>query len=85
MKLRVTRSCPAVPSIAGYKGFLYPDDNRSCLIKEGTVVEFLSYVSIQAENDLRAVAIKNSSVEGSAPNDKLGVYWISRKNLEDAD
>ena len=42
-------------------------------------------MSDRNESDLQAVAIKNSLVTGSDLNDRLGVYWISRKNLEDID
>jgi hypothetical protein len=85
MKIRVKQSCSAIPSVAGSKGFLYPDDNRCFTVSEGVTAEFLSYVSDRSESDLQAVAIKNSLVTGSDINDRLGVYWISRKNLEDID
>jgi hypothetical protein len=85
MRLRVKETCSVSPSTAGHKGFLYPSDDSSCYVNEGTIVEFLSYVSDRSESDLQAVAIRNSLVEGSMSNDKLGVYWISRKNLEDID
>jgi hypothetical protein len=55
------------------------------VVNEGTAAEFLSYVFDRSDNDLQAVAIKNSAVEGSDLSDRLGVYWISRKNLEDID
>ena len=85
MKLRVKQSCSAIPSVAGAKGFLYPDNSRCFVVSEGTAAEFLSYVFDRSDNDLQAVAIKNSAVEGSDLSDRLGVYWISRKNLEDID
>lgn len=83
MKLRVKQTCDVRSSSLGAKGFLYPcDESTDLSIREGTIVEFMSYVSYQTDNDLQAISIRNSEVNGSSSDDRVGVYWVSRKNLE---
>ncbi len=82
MKNQVINSCLVKPSQVGAKGFFYPDESSDpVLIKRGTEVEKLSYVSTSKYADWQAIAVPNNLVEGSFSSDGVGVYWIPSKNL----
>ncbi len=82
MSGKILNTCQAKASIIGAKGFFYPtDEHTGLLIRKGTVVEILSYVSGRGSENLQAISVPNQLVEGSIIGEGSGVYWVDRKNV----
>ena len=78
----IKSSCMVKRSKVGAKGFHYPDhESRSYIIKSGTHVEELSFVSSGEDYDWKPILVENSYVENSETKNGKSLYWILKKYM----